>query len=149
MAYTDFPDSGFFGDSVLDAITGTTAIFNMANDINAALYLSSWSASISMGSDAGTYDSGNWASNKSAQSPDDLTSPSMAVVGNTHVRLTSTDTELEWTSLDETDCGLLIYNNTLSPKRGLCVINFGADKVVAGTLTVSKDTTYGWGSILF
>jgi len=141
-----FPASGFFGDSLDDAIQQSVNIFEPTDTIKASLWLSTYSGTPTMHTDPGTYLSGEWenADGEATEGPDTLTTSAISVAAGVWK---FTCDNIVWTPSSETVRGTLIENETQS--RGLGVINFGADKLVDGTLTLTLDATYGLFAILF
>ncbi len=75
-----------------------------------------------------------------------LTSVTFPTDGTTGVwSMQSTDTDVTFTSLDDTYVGILVYNDTTS--EPISIINFAAERVVNPSLKYTPDATYGWASI--
>lgn len=144
-----FPTSCWFGDTLGDALTNGIALNLDTDTVKVALYTNSFDGSTTFdkNTDQGTYASGLWASNEVSYSgatpaaAQTLTNPSVSVASGKLLFQDSAST-LAWTGATFTARGALVYSDTLSPKRGICAINFGSDVAVsAGTFTITWDAT--------
>ena len=156
MAYSDFPSSSWFGKTLHDALSTSSDLLADGNSYQATLWTTSfvnpfnsetWDSDSSVG-DYGAA-TGLWDGTDnggSAESPIALTSPTLVASSGVLV-FDSTNSNFAWSGLDEVCSGIMVHNST--DDVGVCVINFGEAKTVAGTLTFYPDVTYGLAAIAF
>ena len=144
-----FPASTWFGDALVDALQNTIALNLDSDSIKVALYTNSvdGSSTFDKNTDQGTYNSGLWVTGNEVSSAgytaggQALTNPGVSASGGKLIFADSAST-LAWSGVTFTARGGLVYDDTLSPKRGVVAINFGADvPVSAGTFTITWDAT--------
>ncbi len=155
MAYADFPASSWFGNTLHDCLTTTADHLVTTDTFKAYLWTTdfvnpynseTWDSDDSVGdivAGTGLWDTANGGS---AGAEITLTGVTFTAADGV-LKFACTNVNLEWSGLNETVAGISIHNTTADV--GVCVINFGEAKVVSGTLTVSKDTTYDIASLIF
>ena len=144
-----FPSSSWFGDTLSDALYNGIALNLDTDSVKVALYTNSFdgSSTFAKSTDQGTWNSGLWASNEVTSA--NYTAGGSALTNtsidqSTAGKLIFQDSAatLAWNPVTFTARGALVYDDTLSPKRGIAAINFGADvPVSSGSFTITWDTT--------
>lgn len=148
-----FPASFWFGDTLSDALTNSISLNLDTDMVKVALYTNSLAA-VDKNTDQGTYGSSPWNANECASANytaggSALTNPGLSIASGKIVFADSAAT-LVWSDVTFTPRGCLVYSDTLSPKRGIVALNFGADiPITAGTFTITWDPINKLGAITF
>lgn len=143
-----FATSYVSGRTLRDALIGTNVPNLSTNTIKAALFTDAVTAGDknAVESYAAAPYNANEVANGSGYTTGGLTLPGCTISTPTAGKwvFDTTDVTTAWTTASFTARGVLIYNDTISPKRVLAAINFGSDRTVtAGTFTITWDATNG------
>ncbi len=140
-----FPTTYVNGRTIKDALDGTITLNLNTDSIKVALFTNSVTGADANASES--YGSGAWATTNEVTSSGytagglALSDPSLTTPTAGSFTLDDTASNLTWTGVTFTTRGALIYDVTAS-NRVLGAINFGENKVlVAGTFTLTWDST--------